>query len=220
MPILLMVAAATALDPGPAPDRALALAEAEAEIRTHLVDPASAQFSWPYSIEIIEDKALLSKRERTWRTCGTLNSRNRMGGYSGTAFVIATFADGKLAATGIGEDTIADPVNLTCQAWIKKGAIARFTAAAPALSGPAEIASRGAVGVAFLPSSAGSVIEAVAPGSPADRAGLRVGDVIQAANGISLLGLDQPTSSAIFARLPSRFVLTIAGRGEITVSRE
>lgn len=217
---LALLAAATMPDPGPAPDRSAAMQVAQAEVSATLVDPASAIFTWPYTIEVIEQKPLLGQRTKRWRTCGTLNARNKMGGYAGTSFVIAEFENGRLVATGIGEDDRTDPVNIVCEQWIKKGMIRPVdTGTATQLAvDPVAAASKGVVGIAFMPSPVGAVILAVAPGSIAEKAGLKPGQTIEAVNGISLKGLSQADAMVILRALPSTYVMTMAGSPPVTIS--
>jgi hypothetical protein len=62
---------------------------AEAGLRGRLIDPDSAQFEWPYKFVWGYWKPFLSKRVNGYVTCGTVNARNRMGGYAGrSAFVV------------------------------------------------------------------------------------------------------------------------------------
>lgn len=77
------------------PDYARMRAVTEEAIRRQLVDPASAQFEWPYGFTRGEWKRLLRSRVNGLITCGFVNSRNRMGGYAGrTAFAVVFDFDG------------------------------------------------------------------------------------------------------------------------------
>lgn len=62
---------------------------AEAAVRRKLVDPSSAQFEWPYLFARGSWKPFLGKRVSGYFTCGLVNARNRMGGYSGAATFVA-----------------------------------------------------------------------------------------------------------------------------------
>ncbi|OYW50747.1 MAG: hypothetical protein B7Z34_02670 [Novosphingobium sp. 12-62-10] len=191
---------------------------AQAEISSSLVDPGSAVYTWPYTFEIIEENPLFGQRTKRWRTCGTLNARNKMGGYSGTSFVIAEFEGGKLAATGVGEDERFDVVNMVCERWIKRGMIRSVAPGIPSRLN-ANPASQASVGIGFVPSPAGAVIVAVAPGSIADRAGLKVGQVIVSVNEISLKGRSQAEALTILGALPPTYVMSIAGSMPVTITR-
>lgn len=72
----------------------------EAAIRGRLIDPSSAQFEWPHGFIEATWKPLLQRRVSGWVTCGFVNAKNRMGGYTGASpFVVVinggvvTFAD-------------------------------------------------------------------------------------------------------------------------------
>lgn len=76
--------------PQPAgPDWGAMRSLAERAVRARLVDPESAKFEWPYGFRQGNWKAILQKRVEGWVTCGTVNARNRMGGFAGSsAFVV------------------------------------------------------------------------------------------------------------------------------------
>lgn len=62
---------------------------AELAIRGRLVDPASAQFTWPRGFVKGFWKPALQKRITGWVSCGEVNAKNRMGGFIGyTPFVV------------------------------------------------------------------------------------------------------------------------------------
>src|SRR5688572_26510160 len=48
-----------------------------------------------------------------------------------------------------------------------------------------------------VPDSAGAKVKLVTPGSPAEKAGLRSGDVVTMFNGVKLSGLDEPASEVM-----------------------
>jgi hypothetical protein len=62
---------------------------AEDAVRRRLVDPNSAMFEWNGDFAEGTWKPFLAKRVSGWIGCGVVNSKNRMGGYSGgSAFVV------------------------------------------------------------------------------------------------------------------------------------
>lgn len=69
--------------PSPEPDYQKVRATVEPALKSALFDPSSAQivytsgFQWGYS------KPFIGKRTWGWIACGTLNAKNRMGGYVG-----------------------------------------------------------------------------------------------------------------------------------------
>ena len=79
---------------------------AEAQIRGRLVDPDSAQFEWPHGFTYGTWKPFLSKRVEGYWTCGRVNARNRMGGYTGsTAFVVVMPDESSVTFVDIGDAT-------------------------------------------------------------------------------------------------------------------
>lgn len=77
---------------GPIPPRfneQIALQVAKNAVRSRLVDPDSAQFSWRGSFFEGWWKPFLTKRISGYIACGDVNAKNRMGGYTGaSAFVV------------------------------------------------------------------------------------------------------------------------------------
>jgi S1-C subfamily serine protease len=79
------------------------------------------------------------------------------------------------------------------------------------------------VGFAFEPFAGingGAKIILVAPGSPAERAGLKVGMVVTRLNGIPLGGLDMPRLRELFIASPDEMTLVVDGMGWIKLRRE
>jgi hypothetical protein len=70
------------------PNWALFRQAGEAAVRKQLVDPGSAQFEWPYGFIYGTWKPLLAKRIEGYWTCGQINARNRMGGYTGATYFV------------------------------------------------------------------------------------------------------------------------------------
>jgi hypothetical protein len=87
------------------PDRELRLRQAgEAAVKARLVDPYSAQFEWPYGFTFGTWKPFMARRVTGYWTCGRVNSRNRMGGYAGSAtFVVVLDEDGTAQFVDIAE---------------------------------------------------------------------------------------------------------------------
>lgn len=61
----------------------------ETAIRAVLVDPASAEFEWPYGFAEGRWGNAFSKKIEGYLICGLVNARNRMGGYSGKSMFYA-----------------------------------------------------------------------------------------------------------------------------------
>jgi predicted metalloprotease with PDZ domain len=76
------------------------------------------------------------------------------------------------------------------------------------------------VGFAFEPASDGVKIILIAPGSPAERAGLKVGMMVTRLNGIPLGGLDMTRLRELFIASPDEMTLVVEGMGWIKLRRE
>ena len=88
----------------------------EAAIKQELIDPSSAQFEWPYTFKRASNGLI---------TCGLVNSKNRMGGYSGRAYVIVVYNEGRAPYFNIAESASRwDSVHSTCAEDVRKGLIA------------------------------------------------------------------------------------------------
>lgn len=106
---LLLGSAAQAKDtvpppPAPQPDFAKVRQTGEATLKSTLFDPSSAQivytngFQWGYA------KPLIGRRTWGWIACGTLNAKNRMGGYVGASgFWIMSDGNGTISMGQQGE---------------------------------------------------------------------------------------------------------------------
>lgn len=77
----------------------------------------------------------------------------------------------------------------------------------------------GDIGILAPVSPAGLFILAVAPSSPASVAGLKPGEFIESANGISLVGLPQDAAMAILKGLPKTFSFKVTGVGDVVIKR-
>lgn len=76
------------------------------------------------------------------------------------------------------------------------------------------------VGFAFEPVVEGVKLVFVAPGSPAERAGLKVGMVVTRLNDRPLGALDMMHLKEIFIASPDDMTLAVSGMGRIKVRRE
>lgn len=216
------------VDPGPQPTFTEGVALAESATKARLIDPDSAKFEWPYAFTGGTLKALFSKRNSGWITCGLVNSRNHMGGYAGQSFIEVVINNGAINMLDIGTGEEIDIVRLSCQKLVSQG----FLKPAPLVAAPsaagylakatadaATYAARGGLGVTIMPSPVGAVLLAVAPGSPAEKAGLKPGETIEAVNGISLAGMSAEAIMAIFRAPAPSYILKVVGVGDIKLTR-
>jgi hypothetical protein len=226
--------APAAIDPGPAPSWDEAVVIGNQAILSRLIDPDSARVAWPYTLFGGSLKGLFSKRQTGWITCGLVNARNRMGGYTGNAFFLIVIRDRQVISLEIGQPGEIDVASATCPDLIKKGTIRPSGALADpmpvAMSTPsaaqagavaaASAAQQGGLGISFIPSDAGLVIVAVAPGSPAESAGLKASQVIQKVNGIDLRGMSQEAAQAVLKGLPNSAELELAAGAKVSILRK
>jgi hypothetical protein len=118
--------AATRLWPGgetlfddSAPDWALFRRNSEAALRARMIDPESARIDWPYGFMLGWWRPFLSKRIDGYWTCGRINARNRMGGYTGsTAFVVVLNPSGSVLYVEVGESKEFDMLTASCEASV------------------------------------------------------------------------------------------------------
>ena len=221
-----------AADTGPAPTFQDAVRLGEAEIRARLIDPDSAHIEWPYNFVSGSLKALLGKRRAGIFTCGRVNAKNRMGGYTGQSWFLIVENSGVVTMLDMGQSDGVDTATASCAAFVKNGQLppAPALASAPgqalqafrgvADTSAAAAAAGGGLGVAFLPAPAGVVIMAVGKGTLAERSGFKAGQVVQSVNGIDLRGMPAPAVTAVIKALPERATFVLAGGGTIDVARQ
>lgn len=229
--IIALAGAAAAPQPadiGPTPTFEAAVKVGEAAIRASLIDPDSAKIEWPYNFVGGSLKALLGKREDGFFTCGFVNSRNRMGGYSGRSWFLIMERDGVVTSLAIAGTEGVDQASATCPGLVKKGMFPPAPAPAAAdsaqwqrqaESGAAESASKGGLGISITPTPYGSMLVAISPKSPAEAAGLKPGEVIEAVNGIAVKGMDPASVAELIGRAGPAVSLSIVGVGVVTVRR-
>ncbi|KQN12025.1 hypothetical protein ASE79_08380 [Sphingomonas sp. Leaf28] len=78
---------------------------AETALRQRLIDPSSAQFTWPFGFVNGYWKPLLQKRITGWVTCGQVNAKNRMGGFTGSTTFVVVINDGRTTFTDMDSGT-------------------------------------------------------------------------------------------------------------------
>jgi hypothetical protein len=98
-----------------APDWALFRRNAESALRARLIDPDSARIEWPHGFLLGTWKPFLSKAIEGYWSCGLINARNRMGGYTGaTAFVVVVDPTGYLKYSEVGGTDDFDILSASC----------------------------------------------------------------------------------------------------------
>lgn len=84
------------LEPTTPPDWSVVRQQVETRLLSQLVDPGSAKIAWPYGFRWGGYKPMLQKRVHGYVTCGTVNSKNRMGGYVGASPFVVVYLDGAI----------------------------------------------------------------------------------------------------------------------------
>lgn len=238
-----MIAAAAEVPPaptpyGPPPPWEDAVRLGNTAIARTLIDPESARIEWPYTL--IGGTLTLRKKppQNGWYTCGYVNAKNRLGGYVGREIFLIMFQGGEPLVVEVGgrggfglpEATCAD---LAKKGWLKPSGLEALGAINPGALLPTPQAAQqafqtladagaqqpGGMGIALLETPAGAVIMAVTPGSPAERAGLKIGQVIESLGGISVKGMPLAALTAIMKGQPKNVELKITGVGPVTVIR-
>lgn len=103
-----------------APDWALFRRNAEATLRAKLIDPESARIEWTHGFLLGSWRPFLSKRIDGYWTCGLVNARNRMGGYTGSSsFVVVLDPNGIVQYSQIGESKEFDLLSSACANSVK-----------------------------------------------------------------------------------------------------
>lgn len=221
---LLGAAPLSQADVGPAPTWRQATTLGEQAIRATLIDPQSAQIEWPYNFV----GGTLGHRRAGYWTCGRVNAKNRMGGYAGPAWFLVMIHDGAVSEMEVGSPDGVDGATPTCLSALKRGLLAPAPQSPPlattrpqklmdaADASAAAAARKGGLGISFLPSPVGAVILAVAPGSLAEKSGLKPGETIESVDAMSVK--DMATADMIKAiSAPTVATLGIAGVGTVRV---
>jgi len=88
---------------------------AEAALRQRLIDPDSARFEWPNGFTLGSWTPFMGSAIEGYWTCGLINARNRMGGYTGsTAFVAVLTPEGQLRHVDMGQARDFDMLTTQC----------------------------------------------------------------------------------------------------------
>src|SRR3954470_7158686 len=95
--------AAAAIDPGPQPTWQQAVSLGDAALVERLSDPQSALVAWPWTFFGGElGGRMFGKKQAGWITCGVVNAKNMMGGYSGAVPFVIVIRGGAVAELEIG----------------------------------------------------------------------------------------------------------------------
>jgi hypothetical protein len=169
---------------GPAPEWSRFRERAESAIISRLIDPDSARIKWLGGFYKGEFKPFLERRVAGYTACGLVNARNRMGGYTGDrVFVVVIDNDMVLYADIDSSDN--GLLSTRCFTARSNGLFPPV----PADTASSRFAPASSTGLSLRVMPEGAYVSAVAPGSLADRAGVKPGMVIESINAISLKGM-------------------------------
>jgi len=178
---------------------------AEAYVRDGLVDPASAQFEWPFDFAPMSEKLPLSKRVTGYATCGYYNAKNQLGGYVGRKEIRVIIHNGVVVEVQPVSDLRFVPD--ICKEM--QGTFGMGPAPKPRLP----------LGVRIQPGPDGILFTSVAPQSIASLAGVRSGQIATTVNGVDLRGKNADEIAEIMDRAPDVLVLAMVGGATVTIDR-
>ncbi|WP_174291243.1 PDZ domain-containing protein [Sphingomonas bacterium] len=192
---------------GPEPSWAEFRRLGEAAIIARLIDPESARITWLSGIHKGGIKPVFSTYFDGYVACGSVNARNRMGGYTGArVFVVvidygrALLADIDHGSSRVYDETCARALNTGLFPPVPDADLSRLVAN-PATAAPAADAAplANAAGLAVRAMPEGAYVAAVTPGSRAQLAGLKPGMVITSVNAIPLAGMGEAMRKVVDA---------------------
>lgn len=106
------------------PDLSVLRDAAERGVRGRLIDPQSAIIEMPYDfIYGSWSPSFSNSRYEGYMTCGTVNAKNRMGGYTGSTYFISVVGDNgveKFTDMDSGTSEYIRPVDQACEKLTKK----------------------------------------------------------------------------------------------------
>ena len=194
---------------GPAPDWRSFRERGERAIISRLIDPDSAKIQWLGGFHQGGYQPFLERKVYGYVGCGLVNARNRMGGYTGDrAFVVVI--DNDLLLRADTDDRPGSFVARQCLAALQGGLLPPVPAEAAALQ------SSSPTGLSLKAMPEGAYVSTVAPGSAAEKAGLRPGMVIETINAIALKGMGEAMIKVIDAA-GAKASLGIIGGKTITI---
>lgn len=190
---------------GPAPDWKSFRERGERAIISRLIDPDSAKIQWLGGYHQGGYQPVLERKVHGYVGCGLVNARNRMGGYTGDrAFVVVI--DHDLVLRADIDDRPNSFVARQCAAALQSGLLP------PVPSEVAALPPSSPTGLSLRAMPEGAYVSAVAPGSAAEKAGLRPGMVIETINAIALKGMGEAMIKVIDAAGPKASLGIIGGK--------
>lgn len=155
-----------------------------------------------------------------WATCGTVNAKNRYGGYVGAVRVLAFVRMGSDFVAELGEADELSFADIACHRMEKAGFQPAADATAPAAPVATAPGAPGPLGFAGQYGEAGFRVVAVRPGSMAARAGIAPGTLITHVAGTLLSSLPIPAMAALLRTAGSGAVLTLGDGRRVTFTEK
>lgn len=209
-----MAAGKEAADFGQIPDWESYKQIGNAALLASLVDPDSAKIEWPYVAVSGTLKAFLGKKRSGFFTCGLVNAKNRMGGYTGSVFFLIMIKNNQVVSLDIGQTDGSDTASISCPEYIKKGL---FPLSANV---PKPLQAEPTLGLTIRAAPEGAYVTKVTSGSAAEKSGLLPGMVISAVNNIQLQGFEEAAMLRVFDSVLGALSLSIVGRSDAIVLRQ
>jgi hypothetical protein len=189
-----------------------------AALKASLLDPESARIEWPYVAVSGTLKAFLGKKRSGFFTCGLVNAKNRMGGYTGSAFFLIMIKNNQVVSLDVGQAGQIDTASASCPDYIKKGVFP--LAANLAAKAPTPAQAEPSLGLTIRAVPEGAYVSRVGAGTAAERAGLVPGMVISAINNLQLRGFDDAAIIRLFEASEGALSLSIVGKNEPIVLKQ
>lgn len=207
---------------GPDPGWAKFRQVAEAGVIARLIDPESARISWLSGYSKNGFKPAFSRRIHGYVACGTVNARNRMGGYAGaTTFIVVVDFDRTLFVNLDGRP--GGMQSEMCEQQIVAGRLPPVPRDEPSSAASASMdgsnsstAAASTMGITVRPMPEGAYVASVQPNSAASAAGLTAGMVISSINGLPLSGMGDAMAKVV-AAAGAGATLTVIGGKTITL---
>lgn len=196
---------------GPEPDWPSFRQRAEAGIVGRLIDPESARISWMTGIRKGGFKPLLQRSVYGYVACGTVNAKNRMGGYVGAQTFIVVIDYDRVLHAEIDRSS-AGLITETCDTGMTRGMFPPVPSDQVAVAKPAKPKFTSPMGLGLEAMMDGAYVSAVAPGSTAEKAGIKPGMVIETINAIPLRDMDQAMLKVVEAAGPKAALGFIGGK--------
>ncbi|UZK67334.1 PDZ domain-containing protein [Sphingomonas sp. M1-B02] len=194
---------------GPAPAWETFRQQGEAAITARLIDPESARINWLGGYMKGGFKPFLEGRVRGYVACGTVNARNRMGGYTGASTFVVVIDYDRVIYSEI-DKRAGGMISEQCGSALRSGLLPPLAAAQPTTG--ASTTQGAASGLTLRSMPDGAYVSAVVADSPAALAGLKPGMVIASVNAIPLQGMGDAMLKVLDAAGASAELTIIGGK--------